>query len=112
MKNSVKENKLPWYIEHWSNDKLPADYKFLDKDAEEFHKDFIPLYLKHAGTKKLLGDIRNYLRSHKIIRKDDLRLQLVCMWCDHIHYYRELHEIPFEAEDVFKIRIPKEISTI
>ena len=105
----MKANELPWYIEQWSDDKLPVP---TDKEAKEFHKDFIPLYLKHAGTKKLLGDIRNYLRSHEIIRKDDFRLQLVCMWCDHIHYYRELHEIQFKAEDVFKIRIPKEILTI
>lgn len=103
----------PWYINHWEESYQNSFKKsFYDKDAEEFCKEFMPLYLKHVGTKALLKDIRDYISTHTITRKDDLRFQLTCMWCDHIHYYRELHGKNFEAEDVFKIKIPKEILSI
>ena len=103
----------PWYIKQWEESYQRAiQTTFYDKDAEEFCKDFVPLYLKHAGTKALLKDIREYVSAHTITRKDDIRLQLICMWCDHIHYYRELHGIEFEPEDIFSIKIPKEILSI
>ena len=79
---------------------------------KSFVKIFFPLYLKHAGTKALLKDIREYVSTHTITRKDDIRFQLIRMWCDHIHYYRELHGIEFKPEDVFDIKIPKEILSI
>ena len=103
----------PWYIQHWDESyQTSLHTSYCDKEAEEFYKDFVPLYLKHVGTKALLKDIRNYINTHTIIRKDDFRFQMICMWCDHIHYYRDLHNIPFKAEDVFSIKIPKEILSI
>ena len=60
----------------------------------------------------MLKDIREYVSTHTINRKDDFRFQLIRMWCDHIHYYRELHGIEFKPEDVFDIKIPKEILSI
>lgn len=101
----------PWYIKHWE-ESYNMSHSFYDKEAEEFYNDFFPLYLKHVGTKSLLKDIREYINTHTITRKDDFRNQLICMWCDHIHYYRELHGIEFKAEDVFSIKIPKEILAI
>ena len=99
--------KLPWYIESytkWMN-KKPEEYK--DQESMEFNRDFMPLYIKYAGTKSLLKHLQNYLNTHEITRKDDFRFQLVSMWCFHIQYYRERRGIPFKAEDVFKIKIPK-----
>lgn len=101
----------PWYIKHWDNIK-DNNYPFIDEEAKVFNKELLPLYRKYVGTKKLLPCIKEYINSHKIIRKDDFRFQLICMWCDHIHYYRDLHGIPYKPEDVFKIKIPKEILNI
>lgn len=102
----------PWYIEHWEESYNKPKTSFYDKDAEDFYYDFFPLYLKYVGTRKLLQCVREYINTHEIKRKDDFRLQLICMWCDHIHYYRDLHNIPFKAEDIFSIRIPKEILSV
>jgi len=105
----MKNKELPWYISHYfENISTPPH----DEESAMFRKDFLPLYKEYVGTKNLLKHIRNYINTHEITRKDDFRFQLVCMWCDHIHYYRDLHNIPFKAEDVFKIRIPKEILNI
>lgn len=103
---------LPWYIEcytEWMN-KKPEEYR--DQEAMEFNRDFMPLYLKYAGTKSLMKHLKNYLKTHEIKRKDDFRFQLISMWCFHIQYYRERHGIPFKPEDVFKIKIPKIILDI
>ncbi len=107
-----KVRELPWYLEHYAEyaDREPESYR--DKEAMEFNRDFVPLYVKYAGTKSLMKHLRNYIKTHEITRKDDFRFQLVSMWCYHIQYYRELHGIPFKPEDVFKIRIPKEILDI
>lgn len=104
--------ELPWYLEHYAKylDREPESYR--DKEAMEFNRDFMPLYLKHVGTKSLMKHLREYIKTHEITRKDDFRFQLVCMWVNHIQYYRELHNIPFKAEDIFKIKIPKEILNI
>ena len=99
----------PWYIQHYLEPVKPEVWERMDDEARTFHTDFIPLYGKYAGTKALLPRLRNYLATHEIKRKADFRFQLVSMWCFHIQYYRELHGIPFEPEDVFKIKIPKEI---
>lgn len=100
----------PWYIKHWEEKKDTS--VFMDEQAEIFNKEFMPLYIKYVGTKKLLPCIREYINNHTITRKDDFRFQLICMWCDHIHYYRDLNGIPFKAEDIFNIKIPKEILSI
>ena len=101
----------PWYITQWE-ETYKNQKTFHDKEAEEFYRDLFSLYVKHVGTKALLKDIRNYINTHTITRKDDFRFQMICMWCDHIHYYRELHGIKFEPEDVFSIKIPKEILSV
>lgn len=107
-----KVRELPWYLEHYAQylDREPESY--CDKEAMEFYRDFMPLYIKYAGTKSLMKHLRNYIKTHEITRKDDFRFQLVGMWVNHIQYYRELHNIPFKAEDIFKIKIPKEILNI
>lgn len=102
----------PWYIKHWEESYNKPKTSFYDKDAEDFYHDFFPMYLKYVGSRKLLQGIREYINTHEIKRKDDFRLQVICMWCDHIHYYRDLHNIPFKAEDIFSIRIPKEILSV
>ena len=109
MKN--KNTEIPWYIKHWMEEK-DENYPWRDEEARVFNLEFMPLYRKYVGTKKLLPLIREYINTHEIKRKDDFRFQLICMWCDHIHYYRDLNGIPFKAEDVFKIKIPKEILSI
>ena len=108
----MKTKDYPWYIQHWMEEPNENTQKIMDDEAKEFRKIFMPLFREHVGTKKLLKDIKNYLETHEIKRKDDFRMQLTCMWLDHIHYYRELHNIPFKAEDVFSIRIPKEILSV
>lgn len=103
-------NELPWYLEEYA---ISAKKKqFQDKEGEEFNRDFMPLYLKYAGTKHLIKHIRNYINTHEIKRRDDLRFTLVMMWCWHIQYYRERRGIKYVPEDVFKIRIPKEITNL
>ena len=101
--------QLPWYLESYLEEHNEAIKKgtFFDTEAEEFQRDFIPLYLKYAGTKSLMKHLRGYINTHEIKRKDDFRLTLICMWCWHIEYYRERHGIPFKPEDVFNIKIPK-----
>ena len=110
-----KENKieeLPWYIEHYAEQLDRPATEFRDEEAMEFYRDFLPLYVKYAGTKSLMKHLRSYIDTHEIKRKDDFRFQLISMWCFHIQYYRERNGIPFKPEDVFKIRIPKEILSI
>lgn len=106
--------QLPWYLESYLEHHNEAIKKgtFFDAEAEEFQRDFMPLYLKYAGTKSLMKHLRGYIKTHEITRKDDFRFQLIGMWVNHIQYYRELHNIPFKAEDIFKIKIPKEILNI
>ena len=111
----MKPNKiedLPWYLESYAQHLDRDPESFRDKEAMEFNRDFLPLYVKYAGTKSLMKHLREYIKTHEITRKDDFRIQLVCMWVNHIQYYRELHNIPFKAEDIFKIKIPKEILNI
>ena len=108
----MEKEEYPWYIQHWIEVPNENTQKIMDDEAKEFVKTFYPLYRKHVGTKKLLKDIKDYLATHDIKRKEDFKIQLVCMWCDHIHYYRDLHGIEFKAEDVFKIKIPDVIKNI
>lgn len=105
-------NNLPWYMEHYRELLGRERFKFQDEEGYEFNRDFLPLYVKYAGTKSLMKHLKNYLATHEITRKDDFRFQLVSMWCFHIQYYREKNGIPFRAEDIFKIRIPKIILDI
>lgn len=112
---NMKPNKiedLPWYIERYAEQLDRPATDFCDEEAAEFYRDFLPLYVKYAGTKSLMKHLRNYINTHEIKRKDDFRFQLIGMWVNHIQYYRELHKIPFKAEDIFKIKIPKEILNI
>ena len=106
--------QLPWYLKDYleSHSKIMENGTFYDAEAEEFHRDFMPLYLKYAGTKSLMKHLKNYISTHEITRRDAFRMQLVMMWCWHIQYYRERRGIPFKAEDVFKIKIPKIILDI
>ena len=104
-----KVRELPEYLEDYAEYVERGSESYYDKEAMEFYRDFVPLYVKYAGTKSLLKHLREYIKTHEITRKDDFRCQLVSMWCLHIQYYRELHNIPFKAEDIFKIKIPKEI---
>lgn len=103
-------NNLPWYIDQWREDyekrktKDPSEY--CDQEAFEFNRDFMPLYLKYAGTKALKRHLRDYIATHDITRKKDFRFQLTCMWVEHIQFYRERNGIPFKPEGIFKIQIP------
>jgi hypothetical protein len=108
--NKIEE--LPWYLEDYAKELNRKHKKFRDNEAMEFNRDFLPLYVKYAGTRSLLKHLRNYINTHEITRKDDFRFQLITMWCWHIQYYRERRNKPFKPEDVFKIRIPKEILNI
>lgn len=111
----MKPNKiedLPWYLESYAEHLKKEPESFYDKEAMEFYRDFLPLYVKYAGTKSLMKHLRNYINTHEIKRKDDFRFQLVTMWCWHIQYYRERRNKPFKPEDVFSIKIPKEILNI
>ena len=107
-----KARELPWYLDEYAKclERGPESYR--DNEAMEFNRDFLPLYIKYAGTKSLMKHLRNYIDTHEIKRKDDFRFQLVSMWCFHIQYYRERRNKPFKPEDVFKIKIPKEILNI
>ena len=105
--NKIEE--LPWYLESYAERLNREPESFLDNEAREFNRDFLPLYVKYAGTKSLRRHVRNYINTHEIKRRDDFRFQLISMWCFHIQYYRERRGIPFKPEDIFKIRIPKEI---
>ena len=84
----------------------------MDSEAWDFHNDFLPLYGKYAGTKKLLKCIKEYVKTHSVTRKDDLRTQLIIMWIYHIRLCCEYHNIEFQAEYCFKIRQPKVILDI
>ena len=99
--------QLPWYLESYVKTMEKEPSEFRDRESMEFYRDFMPLYLKYAGTKSLMKHLRNYLNTHDIKRKDDFRFQLVIMWCWHIQYYRERHGISFKPEDVFNVKIPK-----
>ena len=112
MRKENKLDELPWYLESYAEHLDRPESDFCDTEAMEFNRDFLPLYVKYAGTKSLMKHLRNYLATHEITRKDDFRFQMVSMWCFHIQYYRERNGIPFKPEDVFKIRIPKEILSI
>ena len=103
--NKIEE--LPWYLKGYAKELNKKHKNFRDNEAMEFDRDFLPLYVKYAGTKSLLKHLRNYINTHEITRKDDFRFQLVSMWCWHIQYYRERRNKPFKPEDVFGIRIPK-----
>lgn len=81
----------------------------MDVEARTFYVEFMPLYKKYSGTKQLRKHIIQYLSTHEIKRKDDFRGQLICMWIEHIIEYRESNNIPFKAEDVYKIKVPQEI---
>lgn len=107
-----KIENLPWYLESYVKALNREPESFRDNEAMEFNRDFLPLYVKYVGTKSLMKHLRNYINTHEIKRKDDFRFQLVVMWCWHIQYYRERRNIPFKAEDVFRVRIPKEILNI
>lgn len=102
----------PEYIKDWYKHMTPEEFNKMDDEGKTFYRELMPLYEKYVGTNKLLGHIRNYINTHDIVRKDDFRFQLVCMWCDHIRYRREQHGMNFKAEDVFKIKIPKEILSV
>lgn len=101
---------LPWYLKEYV--KLTRKREFRDEESKCFCKEFVPLYLQYAGTRGLMKHLRNYIASHEIMRKDDFRFTLIGMWCWHIQYYRERRGIVFKPEDVFKIKIPKEILSI
>jgi len=107
-----KTEAFPWYIADWFKEIPPDMWDKMDDEARVFRSEFMPIYREYVGTKGLRRRLVNYIDTHEIKRKDDFRFQLVCIWLNHIQYYRELHGIPFKAEDVFKIKIPKEILNI
>lgn len=109
---NMNTNDLPWYLQEYAEPVKPETWEKMDEEARTFQVEFIPKYLKYAGTKSLLRHIREYINTHEIKRRNDFRFQLICMWCWHIQYYRERHGIKFEPWDVFKIRIPKLILEI
>jgi hypothetical protein len=92
----------------------PSEYvkSQMDKDAWDFHNDFKPLFAKYVGTKQFLKCIKDYVKTHEITRKDDLRFTLIGMWIWHIRLCCEYHNIEFKAEWCFKIRQPKVILDI
>lgn len=100
------------YIQDYIKELTEDDKRWLDNDAIEFYSDFIPLWGKYVGTKQLLKCIKDYVKTHKVIRKDDLRFQLITMWINHIQLCCEYHNVEFKAEYCFKIKIPKAILDI
>lgn len=84
----------------------PEIWARMDEEAKTFNKEFVPLYEKYIGTKRLRKIIKEYIETHEIKRREDFQFQLTCMWCDHIKEYRKRNNIPFKAEDIFAIRIP------
>ena len=101
-----------WYIQDYLDEPNDHIKNLMDKDAWDFHNDFKPLYAKYAGTKQLLKCIKEYVKTHEITRKDDLRFTLIGMWINHIQLCCEYHNIEFKAEWCFKIRQPKVILDI
>ena len=111
----LEKNKIetvPWYIASWFREITLDRWEKMDDEARTFYSEFIPVYREYVGTKGLRSRLISYINTHEIKRKDDFRFQLIGMWVNHIQYYRELHNIPFKAEDIFKIKIPKEILNI
>jgi hypothetical protein len=100
------------YIQDYLKEPTEHVKKLMDAEAWTFHNEFLPLYGKYAGTKKLLQCIKDYTKKHEIIRKDDFRSQLIGMWIYHIRLCCEYHGIEFKAEWCFKIRQPKAILDI
>ena len=105
-----KTQSRPWYLEPYAE--LAKKTKFQDEESRCFCKEFIPVYLQYVGTRELMKYLRNYINTHEITKKDDFRTTLVIMWCWHIQYYRECRGVVFKPEDVFKIKVPKEILSI
>lgn len=99
--NPYKEHKI-----------TPEMEILMDDEAKVFQKEFMPLYIKFSGTKQLKKHLLHYIATHDIKRKDDFRGQLAMMWIEHIIEYRRLNNIPFSAEDIYKIKIPQEILNI
>lgn len=108
---SLKPEDQP-YLKHWFKNISEEQIKKMDEEARTFYTEFMPLYKTYVGTNQLLKHIRDYLKNHVIKRKEDFQIQLTCMWIDHIHFYRDKKEINFKAEDIFKIKIPKEIKSL
>ena len=102
----------PDYIQDYLVPPTKESWIQMDDEARAFQTEFIPIYGKYAGTKGLLPHLRKYLNTHEIKRKDDFRFTLIIMWCYHIRYYREKRGKEWKAEDVFKIKVPKEILAI
>jgi len=110
MKNLKPEDQ--YYLENWFEDISKEQFEKMDEEARTFYTEFMPLYKKYVGTNQLLKHIRSYLKTHIIKRKEDFQIQITCMWIDHIHFYRDKNGVSFKAEDVFKIKIPKEIKSL
>ena len=107
-----KTKEIPRYLETWFEEPTEHEKSLMDEEAWIFRNDFLSLYREYVGTKSLLKHIRNYINTHEIKRKDDFRFTFICMWIDHIHYYDDLNNIPFKAEKIWKIKIPKEILNV
>lgn len=101
---------------HYIQDYLeePSEYvkSQMDKDAWDFHNDFLPLFAKYVGTKQFLKCIKDYVKTHEITRKDDIRFTLIGMWIWHIRLCCEYHDIKFKAEWCYSIKEPKVILDI
>lgn len=83
-----------------------------DDDAKAYCQDFVPLYAKYSGTKKLLPAIKEFLKTHDLKRKEDFCMQFTMMWIYHIMLCHKYHNLDFQPEDIFKIRIPKIIKDL
>lgn len=84
----------------------------VDDDAKAYRQDFVPLYAKYSGTKKLLPAIKEFLKTHDLKRKEDFCMQFTMMWIYHIMLCHKYHNLDFKPEDIFKIRIPKTIKDL
>ena len=83
-----------------------------DDDAKMYHRDFVHLYAKYTGTKKLLPAIKKFLKTHDIKRKEDFGIQFTIMWIYHIKLCHLYHDIEFDAEDIFRVKVPKVITDL
>ena len=63
---------------HYIQDYLeePSEYvkSQMDKDAWDFHNDFLPLFAKYVGTKQFLKCIKDYVKTHEITRRGIMRV--------------------------------------
>lgn len=99
-------------IQDYLKEPTEEQWSRYDDDAKAYRQDFVPLYAKYSGTKKLLPAIKEFMKTHDLKRKEDFCMQFTMMWIYHIMLCHKYHNLDFQPEDIFKIRIPKTIKDL